>query len=117
MPSAKRLTCSMAAKTLSATERAKRSRAATQAVTARELLYAGILSRLWPSYITKPTKPGQNPTFTFLLCVETPVGLIVWRLSEDEAIFFDWIEERPNDGRKAEDKQHTLHTLASNGWA
>ncbi len=106
----------MAAPKLSATEKMERSRERTKAVVARELLYAGILARLWPSWIAEPSKPAQNPAFPWLLCIETPAGLLVWRLSEAESVFFDYIERRANDGRHAEDKEGTLYALASEGW-
>lgn len=107
----------MAPKPLSATERMARSRETTKAVVARELIYAGVLSRVWPSYITTPNKLRNNPSFPYLLCVKSPAGLLVWRLTEDEAIFFDWLEERPNDGADSEDKAATLYALASGGWS
>lgn len=106
----------MAAKLLSATEKMERSRERTKTVVARELLYAGILARLWPSWMTTPRHPKQNPSFPYLLCIETPAGLLVWRLTENESIFFDWVVRQDNDGRTAEDKEGALYALASHGW-
>ena len=116
MPSSIKQWCDMAAPKLSATEKMERSRERTKAVVARELLYAGILARLWPSWITTPTKVKQNPAFPLLLCIETPAGLLVWRLSEAESVFFDYVERRANDGRPADHKEGTLYALASDGW-
>lgn len=99
-----------------ASTRAERSRQATKYVTARELLYAGVLARLWPSYITTPIEPRRNPSFPWLLCVETPAGLLVWRLTDDEVVFFDYVTRKDNDGRKSENKEGTLYALASEGW-
>ena len=52
--------------TVPASVRADRSREATKQALARELAYAGILARFWPSYITEPLKP--QPGFPFLPC-------------------------------------------------
>lgn len=101
-------------KALTATERMERSREATKRVTARELLYAGVLARIWPSYVTEPSKP--QPGFPFLLCIESPTGLLVWRLTEDESQGFRWLSCRPNDGRPSEDKDAALYALAMEGW-
>lgn len=97
-----------------ASVRAERSRAATKAATARELLYAGILARLWPSYVT--TVIRENPEFPWLLCVESPVGLLIWRLSIEERPFFEWIAEKPNAGERAIDRTPLLMALAADGW-
>ena len=100
--------------TVPASVRADRSREATKQALARELAYAGILARFWPSYITEPLKP--QPGFPFLLCIETPAGLLAWRVTEDEIEGFKHLTCRPNDGRKAEDKVPTLLALAMDGW-
>jgi hypothetical protein len=101
---------------LSATARAERSRATTRAATARELLYAGVLSRVWPAYLTAPVKP--NDGYPWLLCVESPVGVIVWRLAIDEREFFEWVtEERPNAGERAHDRTAILMALSADGGA
>lgn len=101
---------------LSATERAARSREATKAAIARELLYVGILARLWPSYVTDAVKPEQNPHLPYLLVVETPAGTIVWRLTAEEVAFFDHLPIRQNDGFQADDKIGVLYALAAEGW-
>jgi hypothetical protein len=102
--------------TISATSRAERSRETTRAATARELLYAGVLSRVWPSYLTVPRRP--NADYPWLLCVESPVGVIVWRLATDEREFFEWVtEERPNAGERAHDRTAILMALSADGGA
>jgi hypothetical protein len=103
------------ARTYSATERMQRSRAVTQTAMTRELLYAGVLARVWPSYLTEPIKP--QPNMPALLCVESPAGLLVWRLSLEELDGFkEWLPYRPNDRRPSEDKLVALQVLAFDGW-
>lgn len=94
----------------------ERSRQRTKTVMARELLYVGILARLWPSWLTTPLRAKANPAFPYLLGIETPVGVLVWRLTENEALFFDYVAQADNDGRPAEDKEGTLYALAAHGW-
>ncbi len=101
--------------TVTATQRAERSRAATRLSIARELMTAGIFARIWPAYLTTPKI--QNDTFPLLLCVESPAGLLVWRLSVDERAFFeDWIRLRPSNGEAPSDRLPILQNLAANGW-
>ena len=95
---------------LSATARAERSREATKAAAARELLYGGTLARIWPAYTTNDKR--DNPAFPRLLCVESPAGLLTWRLAEDEAKFFDWLPKRQNTGQLAVDRTPVLMALA-----
>lgn len=80
----------------------------------RDLLYAGILARLWPSYVTQV----NNPQFPMLLCVKSPSGPLTWRLTPDEAEFFDWIDlnEQLDTPARAADRTPTLHALAADGW-
>lgn len=94
----------------------ERSRQRTKIVVARELLYVGILARLWPSWLAKPLKPKANPAFPHILCIDTPAGLLVWRLTDEEVEFFDYVDRRENDGRSAEDKEGALYALVSEGW-
>ncbi len=101
--------------TLTATEKMDRSREMTKRMAARELLYAGVLARLWPAYLA-PSKPS-NDAFPLLLCVESPAGLLTWRLDSDECVMFDWLEQRDNAGEKATDRTPILHGLAtSDDW-
>ena len=118
----------------SATEQKERSREVTKAVVARELTSAGVIARMalkleelerqlnlkkqgWSAYLTEPMKKQQNPTFLALLCIESPAGLLVWRLSLEELdAFKDWLPYRTNDGRTAEDKVAAMYALAFDGW-
>lgn len=100
--------------TVPASVRADRSREATKQALARELAYAGILARVWPSYITEPIKP--QPGFPFLLCVDTPAGLLVWRVNDEEVELFRHLPCQKNDGRPSEPKVPMLLHLASEGW-
>lgn len=100
---------------ISATRRAERSRATTRIAFARELMMAGILARIWPSYTTTP--PVPNESYPYLLCVQSPAGLLVWRLATDEYVFFqEWVPSRPRHGEMPKDRLPTLQTLAANGW-
>lgn len=101
--------------TLTATQRMERSRVSTRLSMARELMTAGILARLWPSYLTTPKIPNED--YPLLLCVESPAGLLVWRIAADERPFFeDWIHERPRQNEQAIDRLPILQNLAENGW-
>jgi len=102
--------------TLTATDRAERSRATTRHVMARELMYAGILARLWPqeAYLTTSRLPSDM--FPSLLCVTTPAGPLVWRISTDEEPFFDWLPRRSRTNEAATDRLPVLQNLAANGW-
>ncbi len=97
---------------LSATARAERARATALAATARELLYAGIIARLWHSYISDVV----NTDFPFLLCVDSPAGLLTWRLTNEESEMFDWVERGATHLKRAIDRTPILHALAANGW-
>lgn len=77
---------------------------------------AGTLARIWPSYVTEPLKPKNNPLFPFLLCIESPAGLLAWRMTADEAQLFHHLPCRPNSGEKSEDKDGAFLALASEGW-
>lgn len=99
---------------LTATEKMKRSREMTKRMAARELVYAAILARIWPSYLAQVAR--ENPEYPLILCVESPAGMLTWRLSTEEAVFFaDWLQERENNGERASDRDPTLMALAE-GW-
>lgn len=101
--------------TLTATERMERSRATSRMAMARELMMAGILARLWPSYLTTPKIPNEE--YPLLLCVESPAGRLIWRLSIDELAFFeDWISTQPRVDETPADRLPVLQSLAENGW-
>lgn len=100
--------------TLSATARAERSRESTKASIARELLHAAILAWMWPAYITTcdPRKP--NDAFPWILCVESPAGVLRWRLSSEERQFFD-VRTQDWDGEQPVDRTAVLLALATDG--
>ena len=100
-------------------ERKAASRRATKDAITRELCCAGILARIWPSYLTEPKNIKQNPNMPALLCVDSPADLLVWRLSLEELEGFKGLPHLPyreNDGRPAADKTVALYTLAFDGW-
>lgn len=101
--------------TLSATARAERSREATKAAIARELLYASILARLWPAYLCEVH--GINEDFPYLLCVQAPSGdRLTWRLSPEEYTAFEWLGPvHSNSGERAKDRTDVLLALATDG--
>ncbi len=101
-----------AGETLSATARMERSREATKRAAARELLYCGILARLWPSFVAEV----DNPVYPWIVCVQSPAGELTWRLTEEERPFFDWMETGATSLKRAIDRTPTLMALAGNGW-
>lgn len=100
---------------LSATARAERSREATKQAIARELLYAGILARMWPAYVATGDPKRVNADFPYILCVDSPAGTLRWRLSEEEREMFDWIDVTDWNGEKPVDRTATLLALATDG--
>lgn len=92
--------------------RAKKARLTAQNVYARELLMARILTRLWPSYVTD----WDNQDYPYLLCVGSPIGRLVWRLSESERqLFADFVVNERKD-EWPHDRTPTLQALAEHGW-
>ncbi len=103
--------------TLTTTQKLERSRETTKRLTARELWSGIIFARLWPSYLT-PTAP-ENKDYPRLLCIDSPAGLLVYRISTEEQAVFkgeDWIATRSNCGEKADDRTPVLMALAAGGW-
>ena len=102
--------------TQTASERLTAARAVKDDAIVRELCWAAIGSRLWPSFITAPSKPQKS--FPWLLCIDSPAGRLVYRLSEEEREMFTHLEERENDGVPCSggDKQARLLHLALEGW-
>lgn len=98
-------------RTTSARTAADRSRAATKNAIARELLYAGILARLWPSYVAHV----ENDDYPHLLCVDSPAGILTWRLTPDEHEAFEWVPRGESTYKRAQDRVPILHALAD-GW-
>jgi hypothetical protein len=108
--------------TLSATARAERARESTKAAIARELLYAGILARIWPAYVMKPEPSGRGDrneywlrAFPYILAVESPAGWLSWRLSPEEYEGFEWVQKRDWKGEKVQDRTAILLALATDG--
>lgn len=109
-----------AGSTVSATARAERSRQATKAAVAENLLYAGILARIWPSWVLvrEPRTDSERKWGVWpILAVDSPAGWLTWRLSPEEEPAFDWIPRRPYAGEKIEDRTGILLALASQGWS
>ena len=104
-------------KALTATERAHRSRQATKAAIGRELMYASILARIWPAHLMPPRQTSDK-RFVAILCIETPAGEIVYRLTDEELPVFSHLEERPIHGgdHTAVTKEGILLALATEGW-
>lgn len=99
----------------SATERLDAARAAKQEAISRELCWASIGSRIWPSFLMPNATKQQN--YSWLLVLETPRGRLVYRLADDELTAFDHLErKRENDGKPHADKLATLLWLATEGW-
>lgn len=92
-----------------ATVRADRSREVTKASMARELCMAVILGRLWPSYVT----PWDNKVFRHLLCIQSPAGLLVWRLDDEEIAMFEHLQRQPRATEKPTDRLPVLQALAA----
>jgi len=100
-----------------ATELKERSREVTKAAVARELMLVSCLSRFWPAHLCEPSKP--QPTFKRLVCLHTPAGHLVWRVSDDELPLFAHLDLQANDAPKAmgsTDKLATLLLMATEGW-
>ncbi len=82
----------------------------------RELVLVAVLSRVWPSHLAPPLKP--QVTFKWIVCVHSPAGFLVWRVSDEELPLFDHLERRENDAVDyvAGDKLALLLLLATEGW-
>lgn len=97
--------------TLSATEKMERSREQTKRMATRELLYAAVFARLWPSYLAE-VRPA-NDSYPVILCVESPAGRLTWRISSEELPYFEeWLKTTPNAGERAEDRTPVLMALS-----
>lgn len=87
---------------------------------ARELAYAAILARLWPSWVMK-LKPRTDSDrrwaerLPWILGVQSPAGWLAWRLSPEEYQSFQWVTERSHNGEFVEDRMPVLLMLAE-GW-
>ena len=56
------------------------------------LLCAAIFSTLWPAHLA-PDKSG-NPSYPLVLCINTPAGLLTYRISVEESDLFDHLPKR-----------------------
>lgn len=102
---------------ISATQRVEISRRATRNAFIREMLYAGLLARLWPSYVVPVNPAYPNPEFPAMLIVHSPAGPLTWRLAADELPSFAHIEHRAAwSGEKLVDRTPTLLLLTAEGW-
>lgn len=106
----------MTKKTKSTTERLEASRATRQRIADREILYAAILSRLWPSHLAEPLTAQGNGSW--IVCVHSPAGQLAWRVRDDEIPLFKHLQRTDNDGKgyTFDDKMVRLLHLASEGW-
>jgi hypothetical protein len=80
-----------------ATERMEAARNAKRSAIGRELLLVSLLSRFWPSHLAPPRTPQVN--FAWIVCVHSPAGQLVWRVSNEELPLFAHLEERENHGK------------------
>lgn len=89
---------------------------------ARELAYAAILARLWPSSVMK-LKPRTDSDkrwvarMPWILGVQSPAGWLAWRLSPEEYESFTWVTKREHAGELVEDRMPVLLLLAAGDWA
>jgi hypothetical protein len=74
----------------------------------------GILARLWPAYLIDWT--DRNPEYAYLLCVESPAGLLVWRLTGDELPLFEYLPRRARTSERPIDRLPIMQALAAHGW-
>lgn len=89
-------------------------RVKSEAIT-RELLLVSILTRFWPARLMRPSSPQQ--TFRWLLELDTPAGLVVWRVTDEEAEIFSHVEHREAKSKApAIDKTAVLLSLATVGF-
>ena len=75
---------------------------------------AAILARLWPSYLTAPRY--ENAEYPALLCVESPAGLLCWRVGADELPLYCFLKHRARTTEEAKDRIPVLQLLADGGW-
>lgn len=103
-----------------ATERMEAARKVKAEAISRELVWAAAASRLmtmWDCKLMKPRVEQEN--FPCLLVLDTPVGRMVYRLTEEEWKQFrkDGLADhlgpiQENDGKQADDKFLVLAQLA-----
>lgn len=105
-----------------ATERADIARNAHVDTRTRELLWAGIGARMWPSFVapTPDLRDGsKDDLFPAVLCIDSPAGRLSYRLSKDEIDAFAHVPSRDTyDGLPCTqiDKMGRLLDLCMEGW-
>lgn len=83
----------------------------------REILWATIASRIWPSFLAPALRPDDK--FFAVLCIDSPAGRIAYRVTQDE---YDMLRGHlglhDNDGVECSpvDKISRLLHLATEGW-
>lgn len=99
-----------------ATERMEHARSVKQESLTRETCLASILSRFWPSFVTKPNRPNEE--FPLMLVIETPAGPLVYRVHVDELPIVSHLEQRNIDAPPytSAQKMAVLTLLATEGF-
>lgn len=100
-----------------ASKRADIARAAHLETKSRELLYASIIARLWPSFLTVPTR--EDALFPYLVCIDTPAGRLAYKLTESDRTGFQHVtetREKDDAPSSSADKFARLLHLATEGW-
>lgn len=98
--------------TLSPTARAERARQTARLAMARDVMHGAILARIWPAYIAS----SKNADYPYVLCVESPAGLLAWRLDAVDRALLDWLPKRLSELVAVTDRMPILLHLASEGW-
>jgi len=104
-------------KTKSATERMEIARSAHLDTMTREMLWATIASRVWPSFLAPTLKPDEK--FVAVLCIDSPAGRIAYRVTQEEYdMLRGHLELHDNDRIECSpaDKIARLLHLATEGW-
>ena len=101
---------------MSATARMEAARGVKQDAVTRELLWAGIGSRLWPSHLAPHRSPRHD--CSWIVCIHSPAGQIAYRLTDEELPLFAHLRRSANDGHDytGTDKIARLLHLATEGW-
>lgn len=98
-----------------ATVRMEAARRVKQDAITRELLLVSCLTRFWPARLMRPSSPQAS--FTWLLELDTPAGMVFWRVTDDEEPLFAHVEHRETKSRApAIDKTSVLLSLATVGF-
>jgi len=104
---------------LTATQRATRARATSRYAMTRDLMTGVVLARLWSAYLMPPHYPNEE--FPLMLCVNSPAGLLTWRMTGDESDYVkQWLQlelRRNTTHQDPVDRLPILQALAENGWS